>query len=61
MTTIVTRISNSRIELFDADGRLIGTISRPVDAEALGPGREKVYLARRSQPRAERSTRTQAA
>jgi hypothetical protein len=40
---------NSRIELLDADGRLIGTITRPVETEALGPGREKVYLARRDQ------------
>ena len=47
----MTRISEekSRIELLDADGRLIGTITRPVEPEALGPGREKVYLARRAQ------------
>ncbi len=61
MTTIVKRTSDARIEIFDADGQLIGTISRPLDAEALGPGREKVYLARRPLPRAERSTRNQAA
>lgn len=55
MTTIVKRTSESRIELFDGNGRLIGTISRPIDAEVLGPGREKVYLARRP------ATRDQAA
>ena len=47
MTSLVTRISDSRIELRDADGRVIGTISRPVDPDVVGPGREKVYLARR--------------
>jgi hypothetical protein len=61
MTTPVTRISDTRIEIFDADGQLIGTISRPLDTEALGPGREKVYLARRPQPRAGRPSRDQAA
>jgi len=45
----VTRKSDSRIDLFDANGGLIGTITRPVEAEILGPGREKVYLARRVQ------------
>jgi len=47
--TPMTRFSekNSRIELLDVDGRVIGTITRPVEVEALGPGREKVYLARR--------------
>jgi hypothetical protein len=49
--TPMTRISDSQIELLDANGRLIGTITRPVDSEALGPGREKVYLARRSDRR----------
>jgi hypothetical protein len=48
-TTPMTRISDSRIDLLDADGRVIGTITRPVETEALGPGREKVYLARRDQ------------
>ena len=33
-------------QLLDERGRVIGVITRPVDAEALGPGREKVYLAR---------------
>lgn len=61
MTTIVKRTSESRIELFDGNGRLIGTISRPIDAEALGPGREKVYLARRPMPRGDRTTRDHAA
>lgn len=48
MEPTVKRISESRIELFDAHGRLIGTITRPVEPEAVGPGREKVYLARRA-------------
>ena len=48
METIVKRISEARIELLDANGRLIGTITRPVEPEVVGPGREKVYLARRS-------------
>lgn len=61
MTPIVKRTSDSRLEVFDANGQLIGTISRPLDAEALGPGREKVYLARRPQDRVDRSTQHQAA
>lgn len=48
MTDPVTRLSDSRIELRDADGRVIGTVSRPVDPDVVGLGREKVYLARRS-------------
>ena len=54
METTMTRISesNSRIEILDADGRLLGTITRPVDFEALGPGREKVYLAKNHRPKA---------
>lgn len=51
METIVKRTAESRIELFDANGRLIGTITRPVEPEVIGPGREKVYLARRTAPR----------
>lgn len=47
METTVKRTSEARIELFDANGRLIGTITRPVEPEVLGRGREKVYLARR--------------
>lgn len=48
MEPTVTRTSDTRIELFDAHGRLIGSIVRPVERDApLGPGREKVYLARR--------------
>ena len=35
-----------QIQLLDDRGRVIGVITRPVDPEALGPGREKVYLAR---------------
>jgi hypothetical protein len=44
----VTRISDKQVQLYDEQGRLIGVITRPiVPAEAVGPGREKVYLARR--------------
>ncbi len=44
----MTRISHNGIEIFDADGKLVGVIVRPVEpTTALGPGREKVYLARR--------------
>jgi hypothetical protein len=43
----MTRTSHNRIEIFDADGKLVGVIVRPVEPTALGPGREKVYLARR--------------
>jgi len=53
MEPLVIRTTDSRMEVFDADGRLIGTITRPIEAVILGPGREKVYLARRS-PRADR-------
>jgi hypothetical protein len=47
MDTNVKQIAESGIEVFDAHGRLIGTITRPVAPDVLGPGREKVYLARR--------------
>jgi hypothetical protein len=44
----MTCISHNRIEIFDTDGKLVGVIVRPVEpTSALGPGREKVYLARR--------------
>ena len=44
----MTRTSHNRIEIFDAEGKLVGVIVRPVEpTTALGPGREKVYLARR--------------
>ncbi len=44
----MTRIAHNRIEIFDTDGKLVGVIVRPVEpTTALGPGREKVYLARR--------------
>lgn len=35
-----------QIQLLDERGRVIGVITRPVEPEALGPGREKVYLSR---------------
>jgi hypothetical protein len=44
----MTRSTHNGIEIFDADGKLVGVIVRPVEpTSALGPGREKVYLARR--------------
>ncbi len=36
-----------QVQVLDDAGRVIGVISRPVSPDALGPGREKVYLARR--------------
>ncbi len=48
----VTKISEKQVQLFDEQGRLIGVITRPiVPAEVVGPGREKVYLARRNADR----------
>ena len=47
----VKRSPESRVDLFDTNGKLIGSISSPVATEVLAPGREKVYLARRT-PRA---------
>lgn len=47
MTSTMKRTSDDQIELFDDQGHLIGTIIRPVTTEVLGPGAEKVYLARR--------------
>jgi hypothetical protein len=35
-----------QVQILDERGRLVGVIARPVAAEVLGPGREKVYLAR---------------
>ena len=52
MDANVTRLSTTRFELRDAAGRVIGTIVRPVEEQPIGPGREKVYLARRA-PRLE--------
>ena len=43
------RMAHNRIEIFDADGKLVGVIVRPIEpTSALGPGCEKVYLARRN-------------
>ncbi|MBX7118153.1 MAG: hypothetical protein K1X31_04050 [Gemmatimonadaceae bacterium] len=36
-----------QLPVVDEHGRVIGVITRPVEAEVLGPGREKVYLQRR--------------
>lgn len=48
MEPTVKRTSETRVDIFDANGRLIGTIVRPIGSEILGPGQEKVYLARRA-------------
>ena len=45
----VKRISQEQVQLTDEQGQVIGVISAPIEAEVLGPGREKVYLARRDQ------------
>lgn len=42
----MTRTDGGSLCLFDERGRLIGTIDRPSQREALGPGRATVYLAR---------------
>ena len=44
----VKRSPQSRVDLFDTNGQLIGSISSPVATDILGPGREKVFLARRT-------------
>lgn len=45
----MTRTDGGSLCLFDERGRLIGTIDRPSQLEALGPGRATVYLARPEQ------------
>ena len=42
----MTRPLEDRVPLYDDVGHLIGTIMRPVTPGVLGPGSEKVYLAR---------------
>ena len=44
--TVPRPAEKPEIQLLAERGRLIGVITRPVDAEPLGPGHEKVYLAR---------------
>ena len=53
MEPTMTRTADNQVQLFDEHGALIGTIVRPVTAEVLGPGAEKVYLARRPAGHAE--------
>jgi hypothetical protein len=53
MESTMKRIADDpRIEVLDERGRVIGVITRPVAPEVLGPGREKVYLARSRPERA---------
>jgi hypothetical protein len=40
---------DGEVFVFDERGRLIGTISHPQSGEPIGPGREKVYLAKTRQ------------
>ncbi len=48
MEPTVPRSSDKpQIQILDERGRVIGVITSPVEPEVLGPGREKVYLARR--------------
>ena len=48
MEPTVKRIPDkAQVQILDEHGRVIGVIIRPIDFEVLGPGREKVYLARR--------------
>ena len=48
MEPTVPRSSDKpQIQILDERGRVIGVITRPVEPEVLGPGREKVYLVRR--------------
>jgi hypothetical protein len=49
MEPTMTRTADGQIQLYDDKGRLIGVITRPVVTDVLGPGREKVYLARRTE------------
>lgn len=42
----ITVTSGGTFCLFDDAGRLIGTITHPVERQPVGVGREKVYLAR---------------
>jgi hypothetical protein len=45
--TVKRSPDKQQVQILDELGRVIGVISRPVEAEILGPGREKVYLSRR--------------
>jgi hypothetical protein len=47
MEPTMTRTTGEQVQLYDEQGRLLGTIVRPVTPQVLGPGAEKVYLARR--------------
>lgn len=58
MESQMKKPTHSQIDIFDATGRLVGTIIQPVAAEALGPGREKVFLKR---PATRRDSGTRAA
>ena len=44
--TVPRPTDKPQIQVLDERGRLIGVITGPVEPEALGPGREKVYLSR---------------
>ena len=46
--TVKRDSEKQQVQVIDEQGRVIGVISRPVESEILGPGREKVYLDRHS-------------
>ena len=45
--TMKQNTERKQLHVLDDTGQVIGVISRPLETDALGPGREKVYLARR--------------
>lgn len=55
MPNVKRTTDQQQLQLLDDDGRVIGVISRPVEVDALGPGREKVYLQRRPPARSPRA------
>lgn len=47
---IVINNPDATLAVLDDRGTMLGTIVRPTQLDPLGPGREKVYLARRQRP-----------
>ncbi len=44
--TMKQNTERKQLHVLDDTGQVIGVISRPLETDALGPGREKVYLRR---------------
>jgi hypothetical protein len=44
--TTMEKRQDGEVYVFDERGRLIGTIPHPRSGEPVGPGRQKVYLAK---------------